>query len=390
MTERRVCLIFGTLYPFYRGGVDVLFTSIFEAVKQEKQWEVVALARRPRKFKRSAFIYSLPTAVLPSLRSGPFGKLFEYVYLSFIDQLYFNKRISSLADNYLKRFDVIITPDPLLIIELYKQKKRPKIIQFVSGAWADTVARSQPLLGSFAERKEREAYKKADKVVFMDETYASHFKVNKERRVLIPNGVNLELFTPSRFERSRLRSHFGMDGKTSIITVAALRKGIKGHEFLLQAIPSVVEMFPNCHFYLVGKGDQESYRNLSQVLGIMNNVHFLGERMDIPELLCASDVFVLPSLSEGTPGALLEAMAMELPCIATRVGNIPEVVRNQQEGILINPANPSEISEAIIHVLSRLDEARMLGVRARRRVQEHYNLTTTAKAYATLIDEVCE
>jgi glycosyltransferase involved in cell wall biosynthesis len=390
LTERRVCVIFGTLYPFNSGGVHVLFTSIFKSIAQEKQWEVVALSRRPRKSKHSAFRYSLPTVILPSLRSSPFGKLFEYIYLSFIDEFYFNKRVSSLADNYLKRFDVVITPDPLLTFELCKRKNRPRVIQFVSGAWAETVAKSLPLLGSFAQRIERSAYAKADKVVFMDVIYASRFRVGKERRALIPNGVDLDLFAPSRYERGSLRSRFGMNGKTVIITVGTLRKGIKGHEFLLQAIPSVVEEFPNSHFYLVGKGDQESLRSLSELLGIMDNVHFLGERMDIPELLCASDVFVLPSLTEGTPGALLEAMAMELPCIATRVGNIPEVVGNHQEGILIEPAKPREISDAIAYVLSKPEESRMFGVRARNRVQVNYNINATSRAYSDLIEELCQ
>jgi len=378
------------MYPYERGGVDVLYTSVFNIILKEKQWEIVALVRTPRKPQRSAFSNPLPTVMLPSLRSSLFGKLFEFVYLSFLDQLYFDKRVSALADNYLQRFDVVITPDPLLTTKLCKQRNRPRVIQFVSGAWAETVLRSQPLLYSFAKRIETDAYRKADRVVFMDEAYARHFNVSKEHRALISNGVDLELFSPSRFDRSKLRDRFGMDGKIVVMTVGTLRKGIKGHEFLIQAIPSVIKRFPSAHFYLVGKGSQESLRRDSESLGIADNLHILGERSDIPELLSSSDVFVLPSLTEGTPGALLEAMAMELPCVATRVGNIPEVVQHQKEGLLIEPADPREISEAITHVLSRPDEARMLGVRARNRVEAHYDLAATARAYVALIEELCQ
>ncbi len=378
------------MYPYERGGVDVLYTSVFNTILDKKQWDIVALVRTPRKPKCSAFRDPLPTVTLPSLRSPPFGKLFEFVYLSFVDQIYYDKRVSSLTDTYLQRFDAVITPDPLLTVELCKRKNRPRVIQFVSGAWADTIARSQPFLRSFVERIEHEAYRVADRVVFMDNAYASRFHFNRVRQVIIPNGVDLDLFTPSNFDRGRLRRDFGMEGKSVIITVGTLRKGVKGHEFLLQAIPYVLEAHPNAHFYLVGKGNQEFLRSLSESLRIEDNLHILGERMDIPSLLCASDIFVLPSLTEGTPGALLEAMAMELPCIATRVGNIPDVIRNLQEGILIEPSNPKEISMAISDILSKPDDARSLGIRARNRIEKHYNLTETVEAYTKLIEELCD
>ncbi len=389
MADRKVCVAFGSLYPYSPGGIEVLFTNIFNRIIDEKKWDIVALARIPRKQKQSVFSNQLPTIGLPSLRSAPFGKLFDFIYFSFLDLIYFDKRVSSLASSYLKEFDVVVTPDPLLTVELCKRKQRPRVIQFVSGSWADTISKVQPLLRSYTTKIEARAYWEADKVIFMDETYASRFSVRKGHGVIILNGINLNLYNPYNYDRAKLRRHFDMDGKTVIVTVATLRRGIKGHEFLLQSIPSIVEDFPNCHFYLIGTGNQDWLRKLSHSLAITDNLHILGERNDIPQILCASDVFVLPSLSEGTPTALLEAMAMELPCIATRVGNIPGVMRNRQEGILIEPAKPSEISDAIAYILANPNEAKILGASARKRVQECHNLSTTSEAYAALIDEVC-
>jgi glycosyltransferase involved in cell wall biosynthesis len=291
-------------------------------------------------------------------------------------------------DSYFGQFDIILTPDPALTVSLCRLKTRPRILQFVSGAWADTVARSQPLLSGYARRIEAEAYRMADRVIFMDESYESLFKTEERRRALIPNGVNLDIFNPSKYNREKQRNRFEMSDKIVILAVGTLRKKIKGHEFFIGAIPSVVRNFPNAHFYLVGKGDQESLRSQSESLGIAGHLHLLGERMDIPELLSAGDVFVLPSESEGTPGALLEAMAMKLPCIATRVGNVPRVIRHELDGILIEPANSKQIADTIVHLLSNPDLAIKLADRARKRVEEHYNFRDTTQAYISLVESV--
>ncbi|MFW9964857.1 MAG: hypothetical protein ACFFCX_14910 [Candidatus Sifarchaeia archaeon] len=149
MTEREVCVAFGSTYPYSRGGIEVLFTDIFNRIMDERKWDVVALARKPRERTQSVFSDPLPTDSLPSLRRAPFGKFFDFIYLSFLDLIYFDKRVSSLANSYLQKFNAVVTPDPLLTVELCKRKKRPRVIQFVSGALADTISKIQPLLRSY-------------------------------------------------------------------------------------------------------------------------------------------------------------------------------------------------------------------------------------------------
>jgi glycosyltransferase involved in cell wall biosynthesis len=372
-----------------RGGVEVLFTGVFQYIAKKTGWEVVVLARRPRRPMANAFDRPLSTVAMASLRSLPIGRLFEFVYLSFLDQLLFGVRVGALAESYLRSFDVIVTPDPIITLELSKRPGRPKVIQFVSGAWADTVSATQPKLSSVARKIEIEAYKKADCTVFMDKSYASRFNLDDDY-VIIPNGVDLGVYTLSRFNREKIRSQFSMTEKRVIVTVSTLRRRIKGHEFLLKAIPSVLDVYPNSHFYLVGKGDPHWLGELAESLELRNNLHILGERKDIPEILSASDLFVLPSLSEGTPGALLEAMAMELPCVATRVGNVPEVVRHQQDGLLVEPGNPKQISDAITRLLSNPSEAESLGKNARNRVAANYTLENTGEEYISLIETLVQ
>ncbi|MFX1563355.1 MAG: glycosyltransferase family 4 protein [Promethearchaeota archaeon] len=389
MTKRRVCLALGSLYPYIRGGVEILFTNIFRIAMSSHKWDVEVLSRKPRTRKSLAINNPLPTSFLSTFRSSRLGRIFEYIYLSFLDQVLFSKKVASLTDSYLSKFDVIITPDPLITYHLSKRKKHPKIIQFASGAWAFTVSAIQPLLRPYAQRIERIAYKKADCTIFMDRIFLNQFKTNQGCFEIIPNGIDLSFFSRSRFNNKILRKKFLMEDKIVVITVATLRRRIKGLEFLIQSIPAVIEAYPNCHFYLVGKGNQGWLRDLAISLGILKNLYFLGERPDIPELLAASDMFVLPSLSEGTPAALLEAMAMELPSIATRVGGIPDIITHQKDGFLIKPEKQEEISSSIIQLLSHPELAKELGKNARNRIITQYSKEKTVEAYIALIERLC-
>jgi glycosyltransferase involved in cell wall biosynthesis len=310
--------------------------------------------------------------------------------LAFTDQLLFSKKVAAMAETYLSNFDVIITPDPLVTYYLAKKHKRPKIIQFVSGAWAYNVSKTQPLLTPYVQRIERIAYEKADCTVFMDKIYLDRFKTDQGCFEIIPSGVDLTVFSRSRYNDKILREQFLMTNRIAVITVATLRRRIKGLEYLLRSIPKVIDTYPACHFYLVGKGNQGWLQDLAVSLGIVENLHFLGERSDIPELLAASNLFVLPSLSEGTPAALLEAMAMELPSIATRVGGVPEIITHQKNGFLISPEKPDEISGAIVQLLSHPKIAKELGKNARNRIRTQYSLEKTADAYIALIERLCQ
>ncbi len=388
-SRRRVCIIFSSSYPYSRGGDELLFTDIAKWIQKQNDWEFVALGRKPRVSRAVSIEKHLPIASVSTLRTSVFGRLFEYVYLSFLDGFFYGKRVSSLRDSFLSNYDVIITPDPLITIHLAKRRSRPRLIQFVGGAWAENAAAVQPLLGPLFRSLEQKAYQLADCLVVMDSIYARQLIQWNKQIKIIPSGVNTTIYDPSRYDRDKLRARFSMTGKRAIITVASLRKAVKGHDFLIRALPQVIKVYPECHLYLAGKGDQEPFRNLARELGIENHIHFLGERLDIPELLAASDVFVLPSLSEGTPRALLEAMAMKLPCIATHVGGIPEIITHQRSGILVKAGVPDAITKAIIHIFSKRKIAKTLGEQARKRIRTNYSMDATANAYIELINRLC-
>jgi glycosyltransferase involved in cell wall biosynthesis len=114
-------------------------------------------------------------------------------------------------------------------------------------------------------------------------------------------------------------------------------------------VPQVLAALPQARFILVGDGPERSaLESRALQLGIGPHIEFLGLRRDISQILSRFDVFVLPSLREGLPNAVLEAMAWGLPVVATRVGGVPEVVTASETGLLVAPGAPDELAQAMI------------------------------------------
>ena len=223
---------------------------------------------------------------------------------------------------------------------------------------------------------------------------------------VIPNGVNFELFanaipvdlsslgipasarglTPPRSEESEATAG-GLTPPRSeeiVITVGRLEEQ-KGIVHLLRAVPAVLSQRPHCQFLIVGDGhDRVSLQALAASLGIAGSVTFVGAQSDVPRLLKASSVFVLASLWEGMPNALLEAMAAGLPVIATAVEGSREVIQSGVNGLLVAPANPLELSQAILRLLSEPDVAARLAKAAQLIIADKFTETRVVAAYDDL------
>jgi glycosyltransferase involved in cell wall biosynthesis len=172
-------------------------------------------------------------------------------------------------------------------------------------------------------------------------------KIKSEKIITIYNCIAPEHFSIRNVHKeiqSKLLKTLKADSSTHIIITIARLHPIKGHEYLLSAIPMIVDTHPDCVFLIVGEGELKSeLQNQSKDLEISHIVHFLGERHDIKELLAISDIFILPSISEGMPNSVLEAMAMGTPVIATNVGGSCEIIIHGENGFLIPPKNIDEI-----------------------------------------------
>jgi glycosyltransferase involved in cell wall biosynthesis len=218
-------------------------------------------------------------------------------------------------------------------------------------------------------------------------------KIRPDKLVTIHNSINPEVFMALPSERlTSVRAGLRLPEESVIVTTVARLHPQKGHHFLIQAIPSIIERVPETHFLFVGGGElRESLETLVQNQELSDVVHFLGVRHDIPELLALSDVFVLPSLWEGLPNSLLEAMAAELPVVATAVDGTPEVVKADETGFLIPPADVDALVEAICRLLEEPNLRRRLGRAGRSRVvqsfSEEENITSFLRIYIKLLEE---
>jgi glycosyltransferase involved in cell wall biosynthesis len=161
---------------------------------------------------------------------------------------------------------------------------------------------------------------------------------------------------------------------TPIFGTVAVFRNLKGHRYLLAGTRNIVRSCPQAKLLLVGEGPQESnLRKLIAEYGISSAVIMPGFREDIPQVLNTLDVFVFPSLQEALGTAVLEAMAMKKPVVATRVGGIPEVVREGETGYLVEPGNSGAVAERVIPLLQDKDLRLKMGMQGRRRVEEYYD-----------------
>lgn len=185
---------------------------------------------------------------------------------------------------------------------------------------------------------------------------------------VICNGVDVDRYRRG-LDREAVRTRLGIAGSTFVIGVVATFKTQKGHAYLLEAAASLVRRFPQLHFLFVGDGElREDLLRRTRALDLEAHVDFLGIRNDVPELLGACDAFVLPSLWEGLPVALLEAMAAGLPIIATAVDGTKQAMVHAETGWLVAPRSVSELEQALIELLTDQRRARAMGTAAQRRV----------------------
>lgn len=198
---------------------------------------------------------------------------------------------------------------------------------------------------------------------------SSNWQLGQNKVVTVQNGLVYDEF-PSSVSQEEARFNIlpTIDAGIWFGTVGRLSP-VKNHENLLRAFQKVVETVPNSVLIIVGDGElRESLAALADTLKISGQVHFLGFRRDVPDILKSLDVFILPSLREGLPLVLLEAMASGLPVVAADVGGIPEVVGDNDFGLLVDPHAPDRLAEAMIRMAEiPAEELRELGMKARQR-----------------------
>lgn len=213
--------------------------------------------------------------------------------------------------------------------------------------------------------------------------------VPPERVVSIPAGVDLARFHPGVSGRS-VRDELGLGAAPAIGLVANIR-GSKGHEFFLEAALRVLQDAPGTRFLIVGDGvGFEDVRRRVRALGLEGPVRMTGFRRDVPEVMAALDVLVLPSVrSEATSQVIPQALAVGTPVVATAVGGIPEIVRDGETGLLVPPADAPALARAILTLLRDPARAGALARAGQALVRERYSvdamMAATTGVYRALL-----
>jgi len=275
-----------------------------------------------------------------------------------------------------------------------------------------TAAGPRHLEAPLTRRVDRLTWRLDDAIVggceYISDLYR-HAGAPPERVHTIYYGPPAERFDPSRVDATSFRREFGIAPDVPLVglvahfypptrgpqtPLAARGVGLKGHDHFLAAARIVAKRFPHARFVLVGNGSNargEAYRrsliDQCRADGFDRHVLFPGHRYDIAEVLASFDVAIQCSLTE-TLGGTVEALLMERPTIATRVGGMPESVRHEETGLLVPPADPPALAAAIERLLADREEATRFGRAGRALMLERFTLARTGEDLAALYARV--
>lgn len=266
----------------------------------------------------------------------------------------------------------------------------------VWGAWASRRARIPHVITMHGGRyygqhlRRRLALRAAatfsGQLVAVSQELARHLSrdlwIRPSRILTIPNGVS---FAAS--ERSPLREELRLAPMARLILCVGNLYPVKGHQHLIEALALLVPHHPQLHAAIAGRGGlADALLARAAALGVADHLHLLGLRSDIPGLLADAELFVLPSLSEGLPMALLEAMFAGCPIVASDVGEVRAALQNGEAGVLVEPGDAAALARAIDSLLCNSAVAQLLAERARRRAATEYDLRVMVARYACVYE----
>ncbi len=234
-------------------------------------------------------------------------------------------------------------------------------------------------------------YAEADAVVAISESVREVLKkggVPAERIEVIPSGIDFSPFDEVK-EKDFLRRELNFGEDDFLVGIVAHLEDSKGHRTLIDAARFLKSRTPKIKIVIIGSGSLElELAEQARGLGVNDLVFFLGFRDDVPRLLASLDAFVMTSNAEGLGTSIMDAMASRLPVVATYVGGIPEVVADQETGILIPPKRPEDLAEAIFKLYADRAFARKLGKRGFEVVHEKFSAEAMAARIADLYEKI--
>jgi glycosyltransferase involved in cell wall biosynthesis len=250
----------------------------------------------------------------------------------------------------------------------------------------------KPLGGRRAAVAARWTWGFADRVITVSQAVRDELMrtdgVPAERISVVENGVDTQRFQPGRSDAD-VRQRFGIPREAVVVSGVGRLSPEKGFADLLEAVAIARARGLPLHLLLAGDGAQRAELEArAKELGFGSDTQFLGMQRDLLPIYAATDILVLPSLEEGLPNSLLEAMACERAVVANNVGGVPEIVEDERSGLLVEPGSPSAIAAAIIRLAADPTLRHRLGKEARQRVCERFDVAAMVERHAGIYREL--
>lgn len=299
--------------------------------------------------------------------------------------------------------------DPRVVIRLYRRlrRERPVILHSYTtlANWAGAAAGRaagipiivmsdrdiRTWLTSWQVVAEKYAFKLANCMTMPSEAI-KRFDIERlghsaQKLVVVPNGVDVEVASNEGLPEVSIEVAFGRQNPLRIGYVGRIAEPLKGVEVLLRALYLLKERGLEYEAILVGDGrDRGRMERLSYALGLEGRIAFLGERSDVRSLMQSLDLLVVPSLSEGCPNVVLEAMALGIAVVATDVGGTPEIIKHGVTGWLVRPGDPVALAHAVARRLIEPRETKEVALQARAWVTRHRSAEVAGEALVGLYE----
>lgn len=207
--------------------------------------------------------------------------------------------------------------------------------------------------------------------------------VSPEKIVKINNGINLSLFKARPAEAlNALKKKFNIPAAVKVICTVGRLSPEKGHRYFIEAAKKITARYSGAIFLIAGDGPlKETLLQSAMPMSVENKFIFLGNRKDVNDIIALTDIFVLPSLVEGMPVALLEAMGAGKAIVASSVGEVPHIIHDNFSGFVVKPGDSSSLADAILQLLKNPLKREFFGANAFKKASEEFSSETMAKQY---------
>jgi len=315
--------------------------------------------------------------------------------------------IGKKSRNYADTYEVPVRGelDPAFGFRLWRivKKTKPDIIHVHSrrgadlwGGLAALMTKTKAVVTRRVDNPEqawlaRIKYRLYDRVIVISKGIRSVLLaegVPAKKLIYIPSGIKVSQYKRP-CEKDWFVREFALNTNNQIIGFVGQFIERKGHRYLIEAAPSIIERFPYVHFLFLGQGPlEEKLKALCREKHIWNYFSFTGFRGDIPRILPCLDLLIHPAEMEGLGVSLLQAAAAAIPIIAGGVGGVPEIVQNGVNGYLINPQSTGEIIDSTCDLLSDREKMRRFGRSGSKIVSSSFSLPKTIEGNFSVYQEL--